>query len=194
VRLERYLGVALPPSRQKDAWSKRPVTAARSGGRRAAQAAGRQLIPLRVLRVAAWGGAVRLERWGGAMLGAVEQALALPEGALPTIPRRPRPMIPGAVSRRIEALRRWRAGATERIGLEPGVPLPNRLIGVIAAAGPRTLDALARVEGVRRWRVETLGARSLPPSGNDWRDNPGDDDAGLARIFDEAPRVAVLGA
>jgi ribonuclease D len=74
-------------------------------------------------------------------------------------------MIPGAVSRRIEALRRWRAGATERIGLDPGVLLPNRLIGVIAAAGPRTLDALARIEGVRRWRVETLGGEILAALG-----------------------------
>jgi ribonuclease D len=102
-----------------------------------------------------------LERWGGAILGAVEQAQALPESALPTIPRRPRPVIPGAVSRRIDALRRWRTGATERVGLEAGVLLPNRLIGVIAAAGPRTLDELARVEGVRRWRVETLGTDIL---------------------------------
>ena len=39
--------------------------------------------------------------------------------------------------------------------------LPNRLISVIAAAGPHTLDELARVEGVRRWRVETLGTDIL---------------------------------
>jgi ribonuclease D len=65
------------------------------------------------------------------------------------------------VSRRVEALRRWRTGATERFGLEAGVLLPNRLIGAIAAAGPRTLDELVRVEGVRRWRAETLGSEIL---------------------------------
>jgi hypothetical protein len=41
------------------------------------------------------------------------------------------------------------------------VLLPNRLISAVAGAGPRDLAALARVEGVRRWRVETLGAELL---------------------------------
>jgi hypothetical protein len=41
------------------------------------------------------------------------------------------------------------------------VLLPNRLITAIAEAAPRTLDELARVDGVRRWRVETLGEGML---------------------------------
>ena len=102
-----------------------------------------------------------LGRWGPALLGAVERGLALDDAELPTLPRHPRPVIPGAMSRRIEKLRRWRAGATERIGLEPGIVLPNRLITAIAAAAPRTLDELGRVEAVRRWRVETVGAEIL---------------------------------
>jgi ribonuclease D len=97
-------------------------------------------------------------RWGGALLGAVQRALAADEAALPEWPRRPRPSIPGAVSRRVEALRKWRAAATERIGLEPGVLLPNRLITVIAEAAPRSVEALAALDGVRRWRVEQFGS------------------------------------
>jgi ribonuclease D len=65
------------------------------------------------------------------------------------------------MSRRIDKLRRWRAGAVEPFGLEPGVLLPNRLITTIAEAGPRTLDELARVDGVRRWRVDTFGPALL---------------------------------
>jgi ribonuclease D len=102
-----------------------------------------------------------LGRWGSALEAAVERALALPETALPEWPHRPRPRIPGAVSRRIEALRKWRAAATQRIGLAPGVLLPNRLIGLIAEAAPRTIEALAAVEGVRRWRAETFGAEII---------------------------------
>jgi len=98
-----------------------------------------------------------LGRWGTALLGAVQRGLALDEAELPVIPRRPRPVIPGAMSRRIDKLRRWRTVAVEQVGLEPGVLLPNRLITAVAAAGPRTLDELEAVEGVRRWRVATLG-------------------------------------
>jgi ribonuclease D len=98
-----------------------------------------------------------LGRWGVALLEAVERGLALDDGDLPVLPRHKRPSIPGAMSRRIDKLRRWRVGATEQVGLEPGVLLPNRLITAIAEAAPRTLEDLARVEGVRRWRVDVLG-------------------------------------
>jgi ribonuclease D len=100
-------------------------------------------------------------RWGAALLAAVERAQALPEAELPVVPRRPRPVIPGAMSRRIDKLRRWRVSAVERVGLEPGVVLPNRLITAIAAAAPRSLDELGAVDGVRRWRVELLGTDLL---------------------------------
>jgi ribonuclease D len=102
-----------------------------------------------------------LGRWGSALEAAVDRALALPETALPEWPHRPRPRIPGAVSRRIEALRKWRAAATQRIGLAPGVLLPNRLIGQIAEAAPRTIEALAEVEGVRHWRAEAFGSEII---------------------------------
>jgi len=106
-----------------------------------------------------------LGRWGQPLAAAVERALALREAELPQWPHRPRPRIPGAVSRRIEALRKWRAGATHRIGLAPGVLLPNRLIGQIAEAGPRSIEELAGVEGVRRWRAEAFGAEIIAALG-----------------------------
>jgi ribonuclease D len=100
-------------------------------------------------------------RWGGALLAAIQRAQAVDEAMLPQWPRRPRPSIPGAVSRRVEALRKWRAAATERIGLEPGVLLPNRLISLIAEAAPRSVEALVAIEGVRRWRAEQFGSELI---------------------------------
>jgi ribonuclease D len=252
VLLDSYLGVTLPPSRQKDDWSERPLTLAQMTyaaadvqhlfalkarllealeqvGRRtwveeecaalAAQpaperpvdpapwlgvkgarelpprgmAALRELWALReelaraadrppfkilneetLLKVAqamprdpAALGAISgitprvIGRWGHAIGQAIERALALDDGELPVLPRHQRPSMPAGMSRRIEKLRRWRAGATEPVGLDAGVLLPNRLITLIAEAAPRTLDDLARVEGVRRWRVETFGQALL---------------------------------
>jgi ribonuclease D len=246
--LERWLGVTLPPSRQRDDWSARPLTAAQIDYAAAdvrhlvalkarladeLRAAGRlawveeecavlaaQIVPERLLDPDAYLGvkgardlsprglgilrelwALRetlaraadrppfkilaedillaiaraaprdvtalatlpgvtprvLGRWGPALLAAVERALALAEEDLPRWPHRPRPRIPGTVSRRVDALRRWRAAATERVGLEPGVLLPNRVIGHIAETAPRTPEELAAVDGVRRWRAETFG-------------------------------------
>jgi ribonuclease D len=102
-----------------------------------------------------------LGRWGHAIAEAIERAMALDDSQLPVLPRHKRPTISGGMSRRIEKLRRWRATVTEPVGLEAGVLLPNRLITLIAEAAPATLDELARVEGVRRWRVETFGEALL---------------------------------
>jgi ribonuclease D len=102
-----------------------------------------------------------VQRWGGAVLAAVTCALELPDFELPVLARPPRFHADGATRRRIEALREWRAPAATRFGLDPGVLLPNRLIAEIARAAPRDRDELARVEGLRRWRVEILGDEIL---------------------------------
>jgi len=100
-------------------------------------------------------------RWGDDVLAAIARGLVVPEDALPVLERRSRPHVPGAVRRRIEALRAWRTEAAPRFALEPGVLLPNRLIGVVAEAGPRDADALAAVDGFRRWRVSAFGSELL---------------------------------
>jgi len=101
-------------------------------------------------------------RWGQAIIEAVARAQAQPESELPVPPRPPRvPSVPGAIRRRIELLRQWRTVAAPPTGLEAGVVLPNRLMRPIAEAAPRDVDALARVDGVRHWRVEAFGPQIL---------------------------------
>jgi ribonuclease D len=95
----------------------------------------------------------------------VTRGLELPESELPVLARPPRPQVDGATRRRVEALRQWRVSAATRFGLDPGVLLPNRLIGEVARAAPRDPEDLARVEGLRRWRVEVLGGELLEELG-----------------------------
>jgi len=71
--------------------------------------------------------------------------------------RSPRPVISGAVQRRREALRAWRVEASKQVGLDPGVIFPQRLIDRLSSAPPGDLEALARVEGVGRWRAGLFG-------------------------------------
>jgi ribonuclease D len=101
-----------------------------------------------------------VSRWGDAILGAIARGRSAPPAG-PLAARPHRPSLSGAARRRIEALRRWRAEAAPRLALDPGVLLPNRLIRVIAEAGPRDLAELAAVDGVRRWRVDVLGPELL---------------------------------
>lgn len=96
-----------------------------------------------------------IDRWGERILAALARAPETVPAIVPAGPRGRRPS--AAVRARIEALRRWRTGAVERFRLEPGLVLPNRLIGAIAEAAPRDLGELEAVDGVRRWRVEAFG-------------------------------------
>ncbi len=94
-----------------------------------------------------------VERYGGAILAAIGRGEALPDDALPALPRHARPHVPAAVRQRIEALRTWRGDAAARLGLDPGVLLPGRLIERLAEAAPVDFDALRQVDGLRQWRA-----------------------------------------
>ncbi|HSD26606.1 MAG TPA: HRDC domain-containing protein [Vicinamibacteria bacterium] len=99
----------------------------------------------------------RLLEHAGALLAAVERGLAVPDGELPRVPREPRPFVPDEVRRRTDALRAWRARKAEAEKLDASVILPQRLIDQLAEVAPRDASALERVEGLRRWRIESFG-------------------------------------
>ena len=102
-----------------------------------------------------------VRRVGEAILAAVGRGLAVPDSELPVRRPNPRPRVSGAVQRRSEALRAWRVEAAKVVELDAGVIFPQRLIDRLAHDPPRDLDALARVEGVGRWRAELFGAELL---------------------------------
>ena len=102
-----------------------------------------------------------VRRAGEAILAAVERGIAVPDADLPVRRPNPRPRPSGAVQRRSEALRAWRVEAAKLVELDAGVIFPQRLIDRLAHDPPRDLDALARVEGVGRWRAELFGAELL---------------------------------
>jgi ribonuclease D len=102
-----------------------------------------------------------VRRAGEMILAAVERGLAVPEAELPVRRAAPRPRISGAVQRRSEALRAWRVEAAKLVELDAGVIFPQRLIDRLAHEPPGDLEALARVEGVGRWRAELFGAELL---------------------------------
>ncbi len=98
-----------------------------------------------------------LRKYGDGIFEAIARGEATPEAELPAYPESPRRHVPGIVQRRGERLKKWREAAAPRFGLDPGVLLPQRLIDRLAEEGPADLAALARLDGFRRWRVQTFG-------------------------------------
>jgi ribonuclease D len=103
----------------------------------------------------------RLRDQASAMVAAVSRAIDLPGSALPAIPREPRPILPEAVRKRVEALKAWRTREAVRAGLDVSVILPQRLIDKLAEAGPRDAAGLEAIEGLRRWRIAAYGREIL---------------------------------
>ena len=102
-----------------------------------------------------------VQRYGDGILAANARGDAVPEAELPTYPRARKPRVPPAVQRRIEALTRWRAAAAERLGLDPGLLLPRRLVERLAEEARGDGEFLRGIEGLRRWRAEAFGQEIL---------------------------------
>lgn len=72
-------------------------------------------------------------------------------------PGRPPPEIEELADRLKDARNR----RAQQLGLDRGTLLPNALLTAIALASPKNLDALAKVDGIRRWQVEAVGDAML---------------------------------
>lgn len=100
-------------------------------------------------------------RYGAEILAAIDRGLAVPDRELPRFERRPRPRPDPAYEARREALRDARAALAPRLGLPPGVLIPNATLDAIASRVPRSAEELSQIPGVRRWQVGVLGYHLL---------------------------------
>jgi ribonuclease D len=104
----------------------------------------------------------RFREHAPALIESIAQALASSERDWVALTVSPKPPpVPPATKARIDALRAWRTTEGARLGLDISIVLPQRLLERVAEASPRTLQDLSRVEGLRRWRVDALGASML---------------------------------
>ena len=102
-----------------------------------------------------------IDRYGEGILRAIARGLAVPETDLPNGRRSRKPRRSPGVERRTAALLAWRAEAAPRLGLDPGLVLPRRLIERLAQAPPGDPAALEAVDGMRCWRIAAFGGEIL---------------------------------
>jgi ribonuclease D len=95
------------------------------------------------------------------VLAAVERGLAVSDASLPRFPKAPRWERDPDFDARAARLKAVRDAAATRLALDPGVLFSRERIEAIARANPRTVDDLSRVNDVRRWQVDVLGADFL---------------------------------
>jgi ribonuclease D len=107
-----------------------------------------------------------VESRGSEVLAAVERGLAVPENALPRLPKAPRWDRDPDFDARVSALKTVRDAAATRLELDPGVLCSRDRMEAVARKNPATLDDLESVSELRRWQRAVLGdgfVRALAP-------------------------------
>lgn len=101
---------------------------------------------------------------GKELLRRLQKIADMPEDALKPYPKvrgrgpgRPPPEVE-EVADALKAARNLRA---DELGLDRGTLLSNAVITAVALAAPGSPDAMASVEGMRRWQVEAVGSNLL---------------------------------
>lgn len=95
------------------------------------------------------------------VLAAIERGLAEPDSNLPRFPKAPRWERDPDFDARAARLKVVRDAAATRLSLDPGVLFSRERLEAVARANPRTADDISRVNDVRRWQVDVLGADFL---------------------------------
>jgi ribonuclease D len=98
----------------------------------------------------------QVDRHGMALLAAVRRGL---QGRPVQPPRSPRP--DEQFLERLEALRRWRKGAAEKMGVKSDVVLPRDLMYALAESDPCSREDLEEAMGEAPWRLEHFGEEIL---------------------------------
>jgi ribonuclease D len=99
----------------------------------------------------------QLTMYGNGLVRSVNRALELPEENLPRYPRRQAPVLHPLVPERIKALRRWRDGLAEKLGLDPALLLNKMLLTTLAVENPASIDQLDSLPSMRNWQRGEFG-------------------------------------
>jgi ribonuclease D len=102
-----------------------------------------------------------IERYGEAILSAVQEGLTLPEERLPNLTRSKRPPPDPAYDARLDRLKVVRNRMAASVGLEPGLVCPNGTLQAVARLSPTRPEELAAIPELRAWQREVLGDRQI---------------------------------
>jgi len=101
---------------------------------------------------------------GADLLARFDRVAQLPDEELRPYPRNQRRgpgRPPPEVEELAEKLKAARNRRAEELKLDRGTLLPNATVTAVAVQAPRDLEALAQVDGMRRWQVEAVGPALL---------------------------------
>ncbi|MCF6180260.1 MAG: HRDC domain-containing protein, partial [Geopsychrobacter sp.] len=102
-----------------------------------------------------------VDRYGKALMQALEEGGSLDEAVLPSFPQVVRRDKDPAADKRFIQLKGWRTGAAKRLALDPGVLINNATLEQIARDYPKDMIALQKSAVLKNWQFQELGEEML---------------------------------
>lgn len=102
-----------------------------------------------------------VDRFGRALLSAIDAARAVPEESLPVYPRGERKEKSPQIDKRVARLKEWRKKAARELELDPGVLINNATLEELAHRNPGDEAGLEAVRSLKNWQRNELGAGIL---------------------------------
>lgn len=101
------------------------------------------------------------DRYGKALLQAVERGRSIAEDQLPCFSSRLRYDKDPAFEKRLTQLKDWRKRQAKKYALDPGVLINNASLEQIARPHPQNFDQLEKLGVLKKWQLKELGASLL---------------------------------
>jgi ribonuclease D len=99
--------------------------------------------------------------YGNDVIQVVAAALKIPDDELPVFLSRKLPVLPGKASKRIKALKTWRAAKAKTLKIHPGMLCNNALITAVALDNPVDENALLAITQMKQWQRKAFGKEIL---------------------------------
>lgn len=99
----------------------------------------------------------QIDRYGNALLAAVQTALELDESSLPSYPRKEKREKDPAMEQRLKRLKDWRTRKALELELDAGVLINNGMLEELARRQPRTIVDLEQIPALKNWQKKELG-------------------------------------
>lgn len=105
--------------------------------------------------------AFHLSKWGRRILGMVEEAIAMPEEALPARNESKPWLRDRNLERRIDRLKKVRDDVARDLKIDPAILAPRHLLTAVATLGADHPDGLEGIQSMRDWQRHMIGRRLI---------------------------------
>jgi ribonuclease D len=101
------------------------------------------------------------KRYGPSILEAISRGQAQPQSSPPRPNSRHGAPLDNAARARLERLKEWRKKRAAARGVENDVIVPNDVLTTLARRQPQTVEEIARMTGLGRWKLKEYGGELL---------------------------------